>query len=529
MFVHYINDIRDLIGHTPLLKLNHIFPHKNIHIYGKLEYLNPGGSIKDRIGVQILEDAEKEGLLTPGTTIIEATAGNTGIGLAMAAFQKGYKLKLVIPQKFSIEKQILMQALGADLIVTPTDEGIEGAMAKAEELARSIPNAFLARQFDNISNINAHRKTGAELYEALDGNIDILVAGAGSGGTIMGISTYLKEKNPNIKIVLSDPEGSILGGGDSGSYHIEGIGNHFIPTIFDANAIDEVEKITDEEALYYVQLLSRKEGVLVGPSSGAALAGAIKQAYKAKADGQTVNIVAVFPDRSERYFSDNIYDFNMELSDLRFNDLFNIWSNDYDETVAKTDGEYVEVFENYEGILEETVNQLAPLREGVVVDIGSGTGNLAHVAYQRGYTTIGIEPNEKMRNLSSMKYPDIPVKPGSFLTLPFEDKSLDAIISSYAFHHLSDTEKGDAIGLMASKLRPHGKIVIADTMYASSEAGEAILQEALHNHATNLAEDLKSEFYTTHEVLRHHFEANGFDVHFKPMNKFVWILTATLK
>ena len=529
MFVHYINDIRDLIGHTPLLKLNHIFPHENIHIYGKLEYLNPGGSIKDRIGLQILEDAERAGLLKPGATIIEATAGNTGIGLAMAAFEKGYKLQLVIPQKFSIEKQILMRALGAELIITPSEDGIEGAMAKAEELYLSTANAFLARQFENISNINAHRKTGAEIYNDLDGKIDILVAGAGSGGTIMGIAAYLREKNPNIKIVLSDPEGSILGGGHSGTYHIEGIGNHFIPTIFDSSFIQEVEKITDDEASYYVQLLSRKEGVLAGPSSGAALAGAIKQAYKAKADGKPINIVAIFPDRSERYFSDNIYNFNMELSDLRFNDLFNIWSNDYDQTVTQTDGEYVEVFKNYDHILEETVNQISLAKDALVVDIGSGTGNLAHMAFQKGYTAIGLEPNEKMRNLSSMKYPHIPVKAGSFLTLPLEARSIDAIVSSYAFHHLSDYEKGDAIRLMASKLRPQGKIIIADTMYASPEASHALLEEALNKNALHLVEDLKSEFYTTHEVLRNLFEANGFHVSFKSMNKFVWILTATLK
>ena len=201
--MHYINDIRDLIGNTPLLKLNHIYPHKNIHIFGKLEYLNPGGSMKDRIGLQIIDDAEKSGALAPGGTIIEATAGNTGIGLALAAFEKGYHVKLVVPKKFSIEKQTLMKALGAELIITPTEEGIEGAMAKAKALANEIPNAFLASQFENLSNVKAHRKKGKEIYDALDGKVDILVAGAGSGGTIMGIASYLKEQNPNIKIIVT--------------------------------------------------------------------------------------------------------------------------------------------------------------------------------------------------------------------------------------------------------------------------------------------------------------------------------------
>lgn len=526
--MHYINDIRDLIGHTPLLKLNHIFPHEHIHIYGKLEYLNPGGSIKDRIGIQIIEDAEKQGLLKPGYTIIEATAGNTGIGLAMAAFEKGYQVKLVVPKKFSIEKQVLMRALGAELILTPSEDGIEGAINKANELAASIPNSFLAKQFDNESNIKAHRKTGAEIYEDLDGKVDILVAGAGSGGTIIGIASYLKEKNPNIKIVLSDPQGSILGGGEPGNYHIEGIGNHFIPSIFDSHYIDEVEKISDEEALYYVQLLGQKEGVLVGSSSGAALAGAIKQAYKTKASNEELNIVAIFPDRSERYFSEGIYDFKGNLSDYRFTNLFDEWSTHYDETITQKDGEYVDVFENYEQILEQSIAALDLPKGSTVLDIGSGTGNLAYTALKQGYRPIGLEPNEKMRALSLQKYPLIPVESGSFLTIPFEDHSLDAIVSSYAFHHLSDAEKADAIALMKTKLRPNGKIIIADTMYTSVEESTKLLEEARTNKFTHLVDDLNSEFYTTHAVLRKAFEDAGFTVSFKQMNKFVWIASASL-
>lgn len=526
--MHYVNDIRELVGHTPLLKLNHIFPHQHIHIYGKLEYLNPGGSIKDRIGLQIIEDAEKAGLLKPGYTIIEATAGNTGIGLALAAFEKGYHLKIVIPQKFSIEKQTLMRALGAQLIVTPSEEGIEGAIQKANDLAKSIPNSFVARQFDNPSNIKAHRQTGAEIYNELDGKVDILVAGAGSGGTIVGIASYLKEQNPNIKIVLSDPEGSILGGGEPGVYHVEGIGNHFIPNIFDNHYIDEVEKISDEEAYYYVQLLGKKEGVLAGSSSGAALAGAIKQAYKEKNKNEEINIVAIFPDRSERYFSENIYDFEGVSSDLRFNDLFDEWSTHYDETISQKDGEYAEVFENYEEILQRTAQNIAMSPNATVVDIGSGTGNLAYQAFLKGYNVQGVEPNEKMRQLSLKKYPEIPIQTGSFLTLPFAEHSIDAFISSYAFHHLSDDEKAQAALLLKSKLRPHGKVVIADTMYASKEAGIQLLEDARSRKFTHLVDDLNSEFYTTHEVLRHAFEKAGFSVSFEQLNKFVWILTAEL-
>ena len=528
--MHYINDIRDLVGNTPLLKLNHIYPHKNIHIFGKLEYLNPGGSMKDRIGLQIIEDAEKSGALVPGGTIIEATAGNTGIGLALAAFEKGYHVKLVVPKKFSIEKQTLMKALGAELIITPTEEGIEGAMAKAKALAHEIPNAFLASQFENLSNAKAHRKTGKEIYDALDGKVDILVAGAGSGGTIMGIASYLKEQNPNIKIVLSDPEGSILGGGASGTYLVEGIGNHFIPSIFHSEVIDEVEKITDDEAYTSVELLGKKEGVLVGSSSGASLAGALKQAKKLEAQNpdHDINIVAIFADRSERYFSQHIYDFHTPPSERRFNSIFDEWSDHYDETISEHDGEYAEVFEGYDKILASTIDSLELPKNSKIVDIGSGTGNLAHTATQKGYTAIGLEPNARMRQLSQKKYPNIPVKDGSFLTLPFEDHSIDAFVSTYAFHHLSDEEKAESAKLLASKLRKGGKVIISDTMYASSEVAKHILIDAIEKGYSHLAEDLQTEFYTTHEVLKNAFEAAGFSVEFKPQNKFVWSLIAQL-
>lgn len=523
--MHYINDIREIIGNTPLLKLNHISPNKDVNIFAKLEYLNPGGSIKDRIGMEIVETAEKQGLLKPGYTIIEATAGNTGIGLAMAAFEKGYHLIIVIPEKFSVEKQILMKALGAELIVTPSDEGIEGAVAKANELVKQIPNCFMAKQFDNPANVAAHRKTGKEIYDALDGKVDVLVAGAGSGGTIIGIASYLKEQNPNIKIVLSDPIGSILGGGEEGTYKVEGIGNHFIPSIFDRSYIDEVEKIPDDESMYFVRLLSKKEGVLAGSSSGAAVAGAIKQAYKSK---EKTNIVVILPDRSDRYFSQNLYDFSMNLSDFRFNSLFDDWADKYDETVYMKDGQYEEVFKNYTEILNETVKHIAKYQGATVLDIGAGTGNLTTVAAKAGYNTIGIEPNSKMRDIATEKYPSISFLSGTFLSLSIDDNSVDAIINSYAFHHLTDSEKKDSIKILKSKLRNNGTIIITDTMYDSIKSKEFIIKDAYNKKFTALVHDLETEFYTTHEILTEIFESEGFTVSYQQMNKFVWILTAKL-
>lgn len=523
--MNYINDIRDIIGNTPLLKLNHISPNDNVNIFAKLEYLNPGGSIKDRIGLEIIESAEKDGQLKPGSTIIEATAGNTGIGLAMAVIEKGYKLIIVIPEKFSIEKQTLMKALGAELIITPSEEGIEGAVEKANQLLKEIPNSFMARQFDNPANIRAHRKTGKEIYDALDGNVDIIVAGAGSGGTITGIAQYLKSKNPNIKAVLADPYGSILGGGDSGTYKVEGIGNHFIPKVFDQNLIDDVEKIQDDEAMYFVRLLSKKEGILAGSSSGAAIAAAVKQAYKAKTP---VNIVVILPDRSDRYFSQHLYDFNMKLSDFRFNALFDDWADNYDETVESENGEYKEVFNNYNEILSETVKHISKFKGAKVLDIGSGTGNLTNAASNIGYNVIGIEPNSKMRSISQEKYPFIKFLSGAFLSLPIENNSVDAIINSYAFHHLTDEEKKDAVKTFKDKLKKDGVVVIADTMFDSEQSKENILNDVKNSNADSLLHDLQTEYYSTHSYLTKIFEDAGFKVSYLQMNKFVWILTAKL-
>ncbi|MFT9498201.1 PLP-dependent cysteine synthase family protein [Anaerosolibacter sp.] len=299
------NGIQELIGNTPMLKINHFDIPKDVNIFAKLEFWNPGGSVKDRIGKWIIEKAEEEGKLKEGYTIIEATAGNTGIGIALAAINRGYKIIFVVPGKFSIEKQMIMKALGAEIINTPTDEGMDGAFRKVEELTAAIKDVFIVDQFVNTHNPQAHYLfTGKEIYEQLDGNIDLFVSGAGSGGTFSGVMSYLKEKNPSIRGILADPIGSIIGGGPCGSYQIEGIGNDFIPKTMDISLIDEVEKISDHEALQAVKDLAIKEGLLIGSSSGAAFMAAIKQASKMDKG----NIVVLLADRSDRYLSKNIYD-----------------------------------------------------------------------------------------------------------------------------------------------------------------------------------------------------------------------------
>ncbi|BCJ95881.1 hypothetical protein acsn021_34500 [Anaerocolumna cellulosilytica] len=542
--MNYYKDIRELIGNTPLLQLNNLTSYPTINLFGKLEFYNPGGSIKDRVGLKILTAAKEQGLLKPGYTIIEATAGNTGLGLAIAAFEMGYKLKLFIPEKFSMEKQILMHALGAEIIPTPSEEGIEGAMKRAAAFGKELPNVFLPKQFENELNVQAHRITGKEIYDALDGNVDILVAGAGSGGTIVGISSYIKEQKPNVKIVLADPVGSILGGGAKGTYHIEGIGNHFIPKIFDASCIDEVEKISDEEAWYYAQLLGKKEGILAGFSSGAAIAAAVKQAYKEgiknRAENHTnttnnsdlqrpLNIVAVLPDRGDRYFSQKLYDTDVNLADQKFNFLFDSWSDSYDRTVYEDRGEYKEVFEDYQLILDTIAAEIKRKNDSLVLDIGSGTGNLSFAARKLGYQVIGLEPNIKMRSISKKKYPDLTVLEGGFLNIPLENNSLDVIISSYAFHHLSNDDKADAAKVFYEKLKPDGKVILADTIYESPEIRDVLLADSIEKQYLSLAEDLKTEYYTTQEVLTELFKEAGFLVTYQRMNKFVWILTAIKK
>jgi cysteine synthase len=302
--VKYINNMQELIGNTPIIKLNNLNIKEGVNIFAKLEGNNPGGSVKDRIGVYMIEAAEREGILKKGYTIIEATAGNTGLGIAIAAINKGYNIIFVVPKKFSIEKQTLMRALGAKIINTPREEGMLGAVKKAEELLNTMENSISLRQFENQANPLAHYETtGPEIYEAMDGKIDYFVCGAGSGGTFTGVSKYLKEKNKIIKAILADPEGSTMGGGIECCYDIEGIGNNFIPNTMDMKLVDDVIKVSDKEAYDTVKLVAIREGIIVGSSSGAALATAIKLSSKIDKG----NIITIFPDRGDRYFSKNIY------------------------------------------------------------------------------------------------------------------------------------------------------------------------------------------------------------------------------
>ncbi len=298
------NNVQEMIGNTPILKLNHLGVKPGVNVYAKLELFNPAGSVKDRVGMYMIEDAERRGLLKPGGTIVEATAGNTGIGIAIAALNKGYRIIFAVPEKFSIEKQRVMAALGAEIVHTPREDGMLGADKKADEIIASIPGAVSMKQFHNPSNPQSHYETtGPEIYRQLDGQIDYLVAGAGSGGTFSGVVKYLKEQNSNIKGVLADPIGSIIGGGEHADYDIEGIGNDFIADTMDVTLIDKVIKITDDNAFTTARTLAAKEGILAGSSSGAALYAALKLAEEVD-EG---NIVAILPDRGDRYISKGLF------------------------------------------------------------------------------------------------------------------------------------------------------------------------------------------------------------------------------
>ncbi|MCR5625875.1 MAG: cysteine synthase family protein [Lachnospiraceae bacterium] len=297
--------IQEMIGDTPILKLNNIGVKRSVGIYAKLELMNPGGSVKDRVGEYMILDAIEKGELKKGGTIIEATAGNTGIGIAVAAINKGYRIIFVVPDKFSIEKQKILRALGAEVINTSREEGMLGAEKKANELLEEIPGAISLRQFRNMSNPLSHYETtGPEIYRQMDGQLDYLVAGAGSGGTFSGIMRYLKERNKRIEGVLADPYGSIIGGGEHFDYDIEGIGNDFIADTMDIKLVDKVIKITDSEAFETSRMLAKKEGIMAGSSSGAALAAAIKLADEIDRG----NIVVVLPDRGERYLSKGLFE-----------------------------------------------------------------------------------------------------------------------------------------------------------------------------------------------------------------------------
>lgn len=301
----YYNDMHDLIGKTPLVKLNHVLNLPDgVNVFAKLEYYNPSGSVKDRTGLYMVNDAFERGVLKEGYTIIEATAGNTGLGVAFAALNRNVKVIFVVPEKFSIEKQVLMKALGATIIHTKREDGMLGAAKKAQELLKTVENSVSLEQFKNMSNPRAHYETtGVEIYDDLDGNIDYLVAGAGSGGTYSGVVKYLKERNPDIKGILADPVGSTMGGGQHADYNIEGIGNDFIADTMDMSLVDKVIKVNDDEAFTSCRELTKYEGILGGLSTGAAFA-AVKKLIDSGANG---NIVFISPDRSDRYFSKELY------------------------------------------------------------------------------------------------------------------------------------------------------------------------------------------------------------------------------
>ena len=298
-----------LIGKTPLLELTNIEKEEGLEatILAKLEYFNPAGSVKDRIAKAMIDDAEAKGLLKPGSVLIEPTSGNTGIGLASVAAARGYRIIIVMPETMSVERRQLMKAYGAELVLTEGSKGMKGAIAKADELAKEIPNAFIPGQFVNPANPAVHKATtGPEIWADTDGKVDIFVAGVGTGGTITGVGEYLKEQNPNVKVVAVEPAGSpVLSKGTAGSHKIQGIGAGFVPEVLNTAVYDEIIPVENEDAFAVGRLVGRKEGVLVGISSGAAVWAAIQLAKRPENKGKT--IVALLPDTGDRYLSTPLF------------------------------------------------------------------------------------------------------------------------------------------------------------------------------------------------------------------------------
>jgi len=307
-----VKNLTELIGNTPLLELVNYQKVNNLEarLLGKLEYFNPAGSVKDRIGYAMIKDAEEKGLINKDTVIIEPTSGNTGVALSFVAAARGYRLIITLPETFSVERRALMKALGAELVLTPGAEGMPGAIKKAEELAAQIPNSFIPQQFKNPANPEIHRKTTAEeVWNDTDGQVDIFVAGVGTGGTVTGVGEVLKSRKPDVKIVAVEPADSpVLSGGKKGPHKIQGIGAGFIPDILNLKVIDEIIQVKNEEAFEASRKVARTEGLLVGISSGAAIHAATVLAKRPENKGK--NIVVVLPDTGERYLSTQLYNFD---------------------------------------------------------------------------------------------------------------------------------------------------------------------------------------------------------------------------